>query len=70
VPSGIEGFVGVTSTETRTALETLSLVDPILPARLAVIVVSPRASDCAKKLKRWKKLQSLYQMKSSCILTI
>ena len=50
VPSAIEGLVGVTSSDTRTAFETVSVVEPLTPESVAVIVVSPRPIDCARPL--------------------
>jgi hypothetical protein len=48
VPRAIVGFVGVTSTATRTALDTVSVVDPLTPERVAERSVSPRPTECAR----------------------
>ena len=41
VPNAIDGFAGVTAIETRAALVTVSVVDPLTVPELAVIVVVP-----------------------------
>jgi hypothetical protein len=41
VPNAIEGFAGVTAIETRPALVTVRVVDPLTVPELAAIVVVP-----------------------------
>jgi hypothetical protein len=41
VPNAIEGFAGVTAIETRAALVTVRVVDPLTVPELAAIVVVP-----------------------------
>lgn len=47
-PRGSEGLAGVTAMETRVAAVTVSRVDPVLPEKLAEMVVVPRPAAVAR----------------------
>ena len=48
VPDAVDGFVGVTVTETSAAVVTVRVVDPLTVPEVAVMVVVPRPVPVAR----------------------